>query len=175
MYERLEAALDECKDIKNKSILDIGCGSGRYSVALAKKGAGLVVGIDVAENMLKLARGLAEREGVGHICRFIKADFLNYNFGNKFDICLAIGVLEYFNNPKAIFDRIKALANQKIIISLPVKWTFRSLLRKVRLILKGQGVYFYTGKKIERLFRLGRLKSHKIIRLDRDYLIIIEV
>jgi ubiquinone/menaquinone biosynthesis C-methylase UbiE len=175
IQKRFEVTLKECGDLRGKSILDIGCGSGRYSVELAKRGAGLVVGIDFAENMLRLAGNLAEHEGVGHICRFIKGDFMSYSFESKFDICIAIGVLEYFNNPQVIFDRIKTFAGEKVIISLPVRWTFRSLLRKIRLTLKKRPVYFYTKKKIKSLLKLSEFKNYKIVRLDRDYLIMIRL
>ena len=156
-------------------ILDIGCGSGRYCIELARRGARLVVGIDFAENMLRLARNLAERNGVSHVCRFINADFLNHNFENKFDICIAIGVLEYLQQPLIILERMKCIASAKLIISLPVQWTLRSLLRKIRLGLKGCPVYFYTKRKIERLLQLSQVKDFRITRLDRDYLIIIKV
>lgn len=175
MQKRFEVALRECGDFKGKTIVDIGCGSGRYCVELARRGARQVVGIDFAENMLKLARDLADSNGVSHICQFIKADFLNYNFENKFDICIAVGVLEYLKDPKIFLARMRSITQDKIIISLPVKWMFRSGLRKIRLTLKGCPVYFYTKGKIERLLKGCQLKDYKIMRLDRDYLIMIKV
>lgn len=42
-------------DIKNKTILDVGCGSGRHCVLMAKKGA-TVIGIDASKNQITLAR-----------------------------------------------------------------------------------------------------------------------
>jgi ubiquinone/menaquinone biosynthesis C-methylase UbiE len=44
-------------DVRNKSIADIGCGGGIYSIALSELGAQSVIGIDQSENMLEGAKG----------------------------------------------------------------------------------------------------------------------
>ena len=175
MHRRFQQTFQECGDVGNKSVLDIGCGSGRYSVEFARRGARVVVGIDFAERMLDLARGLAERQGVGQVCKFIKADFFTYNFQDKFDICVAIGVLEYLSDPQAFLQRLKTVAGSMIIISVPVKWTLRSLLRKIRLTIKGCPVYFYTKTKIKRLLQECQFKAYNVVRLDRDYLVVIRI
>ncbi|MEN8120730.1 MAG: class I SAM-dependent methyltransferase [Bacteroidota bacterium] len=43
------------QDIKNKKVLDIGCGTGRLTRILSQNG-GIVSGIDISEQMLKIAR-----------------------------------------------------------------------------------------------------------------------
>jgi ubiquinone biosynthesis O-methyltransferase len=42
-------------NVKGKKVLDVGCGTGRYSIPLAKKGAE-VHGIDISKGMLRLAK-----------------------------------------------------------------------------------------------------------------------
>src|SRR5262249_21667120 len=54
-------------------IIDLGCGTGRLLVPLAKKGFD-VVGIDLSEEMLRAARGKAQRAGVG--VRLVKANLV---------------------------------------------------------------------------------------------------
>jgi len=44
-------------DVRNKSVTDIGCGGGIYSIALSELGAQNVIGIDQSENMLEGAMG----------------------------------------------------------------------------------------------------------------------
>src|SRR5579884_3546900 len=46
------------------TVLDVGCGPGRYGIALARAGAAKVVGVDVAQTMIDLARHEAEQAGV---------------------------------------------------------------------------------------------------------------
>ena len=51
LQRRMKYTIDEIKnDAKNKTVLDIGCGPGHFSVALAKSGTESVTGIDFAEN-----------------------------------------------------------------------------------------------------------------------------
>src|SRR5215469_11110865 len=69
MEDRYRQTLEGCAPIAGRSVLDIGCGPGHYSVALAKRGAAEVLGIDFAEGMLQVARERASREGVA-TCRF---------------------------------------------------------------------------------------------------------
>ena len=42
MTERIDLTLEECKNISGKKVLDVGCGTGRMAVQLAKQGAQLV-------------------------------------------------------------------------------------------------------------------------------------
>lgn len=42
-------------DLRNKRILDIGCGMGQHAMQYAKSGAMSVLGIDISENMLEYA------------------------------------------------------------------------------------------------------------------------
>ncbi len=43
-------------DLRGQTVLDIGCGSGIYCFEAARRGADRVVGIDLAEGMISLAR-----------------------------------------------------------------------------------------------------------------------
>ena len=53
--------------IKNKKVLDMGCGSGRFSFALAKKGAKKVIGVDLGEDGLKVAKKYKKLSGVKNV------------------------------------------------------------------------------------------------------------
>ncbi len=47
--------LDVIGDVRGQRVLDLGCGTGRYCVLLARRGAELV-GVDPSEEMLERAR-----------------------------------------------------------------------------------------------------------------------
>ncbi|RYG24585.1 class I SAM-dependent methyltransferase [bacterium] len=72
------------------SILDVGCGTGRHAVELAKRGY-RVTGIDLSEGMLNVARAKAAVEGVD--VKFVQADATNFQTDERFDaaICLCEG------------------------------------------------------------------------------------
>ena len=69
------------------SVLDIGCGAGAYSVALAER-VGKVVGIDLSPRMLAHAQDLATKRGITNTT-FICADFNDVALENKFDLVFA--------------------------------------------------------------------------------------
>jgi putative methylase len=48
-------------DIENKTVLDLGCGTGIFSVGAALTGAKKVVGIDVDKSCIKIAREYAKK------------------------------------------------------------------------------------------------------------------
>jgi len=77
----------EIKHDKSKKILDIGCGTGRHSIELAKRGYN-VTGIDLSECMLEMAKQKAKEAKVK--VEFIKADARYLKFEKEFDLALII-------------------------------------------------------------------------------------
>lgn len=72
---------------KGCKILDVGCGTGRHAVELARRGYS-VTGADLSENMLDKARKKAAEAGVK--IDFIKADARNLPFQDEFDLVIMI-------------------------------------------------------------------------------------
>ena len=58
MYERYKYTLEQCEPVKGRTFLDVGCGTGQYSLELARRNASLVCGLDISSNM-KLIKDLA--------------------------------------------------------------------------------------------------------------------
>jgi SAM-dependent methyltransferase len=74
---------------KNKSvrILDIGCGTGRHAIELARRGYD-VTGVDLSQAQLELARKKARAAGVK--ARFYRRDARMLKFRSRFDLALMI-------------------------------------------------------------------------------------
>ena len=68
-------------------IPDIGCGTGRHAIELARRGYP-VVGIDLSESMLGKARAKAQAAGV--TAEFIRADARDLQFRNEFDRAIMV-------------------------------------------------------------------------------------
>jgi 2-polyprenyl-3-methyl-5-hydroxy-6-metoxy-1,4-benzoquinol methylase len=72
---------------KAKTILDIGCGTGRHAIELAKRGY-KVTGIDLSESQLQRAREKAKIEGVN--VTFLKKDARDFHFKHPFDLVIML-------------------------------------------------------------------------------------
>ncbi|MDR3691506.1 MAG: methyltransferase domain-containing protein [Fimbriimonas sp.] len=94
------------------TILDVGCGTGRHSIELAKRGFN-VTGVDLSSGMLAEATRKAAAAGVE--VRWIQADATTFRLADRFDvaICLCeggVGLIERGEDAEAhdgaIFARI---------------------------------------------------------------------
>ena len=87
--------------------LDLGCGCGPASVELAKMGHE-VVGLDLSPTMVERARRQAARAGLADRCRFQCADVAATDLpAHWFDVIVALGFIEYFDEPRAMLQRIR--------------------------------------------------------------------
>jgi 2-polyprenyl-3-methyl-5-hydroxy-6-metoxy-1,4-benzoquinol methylase len=95
-------ALEPWLDIRpGTRVLDVGCGVGRWSRLLARRGA-QVTGIDISPTMIDEARRRAARSGVAGRCRFETQSLAELDAGERFDLVLAVTVLQHILDPVAL-------------------------------------------------------------------------
>lgn len=96
LFERRWIANSEPGDFfHRKRCLDVGCGGGRYSFAMARMGAAEVAGVDIGEEGLVDARRRAEKLGIRNVT-FERASALNLPFAEaSFDFVCCAGVLHH--------------------------------------------------------------------------------
>ena len=70
---------------KARTILDVGCGTGRHAIELAKRGY-QVTGIDLSEDQLKKAKEKAKTEAVE--ITFFQQDARDFSFENPFELVI---------------------------------------------------------------------------------------
>ncbi len=75
----------DCK--RSSKILDIGCGTGRHSIELARRGY-TVTGIDLSESMLAKAGQKAKQANVK--VEFVQSDARALKFVNQFDLAIML-------------------------------------------------------------------------------------
>jgi len=86
--------LPALKRLKIKSVLDLGCGTGRHCVYLAKKGFD-VVGVDVSRSALKMANEWVQKERLTNVA-FTRGAMTNIPFSNRhFDAVISISVVHH--------------------------------------------------------------------------------
>jgi ubiquinone/menaquinone biosynthesis C-methylase UbiE len=166
LYERVHRTVESFQGLRDFTVLDVGCGSGRNSVVFAKNGARRVVGIDFSANMIDLARDCARQHGVEDKCEFILGDALTHPFTEKFDVVVALGVFDYVSEPHLLLRRMRELANKNVAASFPGWSLLRAPLRKARYWLRDCPVYFSTRKQLLRTCRDAGLEDHEFVPLS---------
>jgi SAM-dependent methyltransferase len=154
--------------------LDVGCGPGRYALALAQAGARRVLGVDAAPAMIELARGAAAQAGVGERCTFVVSPFLELAGEEAFDVVVATGYFDYLEDPLPELRRMLRQCRGRLFASFPRRWELRAPTRKLRFALGGGFVRFYSGAEVRRLFAQAGLAEERLALLDlgRDFLAI---
>ena len=163
MYERYRLTIEALGQANGKKYLDVGCGSGRYAINLARLGA-RVVGIDFSAAMLKLANSYAKEEGVGSKVQFIETDMNRWmeETGEHFDAAFAMGVFDYLDDPVATLRSMLKVAD-RAYLSIPAPEFPRAQLRRLRYRQQNCPVYFYTREQAEELVAKA---GGKILRME---------
>src|SRR3954471_22149831 len=95
------------RDLGGKSVLDIGCNAGFYSIEMKRRGAGRVLGIDSDERYLAQARLASEILEFDNI-EFAKLDVYDIAaLGEAFDLVIFMGVLYHLRHPLLALDLIR--------------------------------------------------------------------
>jgi len=163
IYERYDWVMERAGDMRGKTVCDVGCGSGRFIDELVRRGATRAVGVDVAPEMLKLARDMVTQSGRGGACEFHHADVLNWRTNEKFDLTIAIGFWDYIADPPERLRLIRQFTTGKFLSAWPRYWTWRMPVRKVRLKVAGCPVYFF---KKEQVYSLLQGAGFEVTRCD---------
>ncbi len=108
-------------DLRGKTVLDVGCNAGYYSIEMKRRGAERVVGIDYDEGYLAQARFAAQVSNFDIEFRKLSV----YDVGalaERFDIVLFLGVLYHLRHPLLALDLLHEYAAKDLLV-------FQSMLR----------------------------------------------
>ena len=132
--------IERAGEVRGKHVLDVGCGGGILSEALARRGA-TVTGIDMAEEALSVARLHQEDEQLGIDYRQTTAEGLARTDPQSFDIVTCMELLEHVPEPGSL---VSACA---------------------KLVKPGGEVFFSTINRNPRAYALAVVAAEYVLKL----------
>jgi len=120
-------------DLQGRTVLDVGCNAGFYSLEMKRRGAERVLGIDSDSRYLAQARFAADVAGLDIEFRQMSVYDVP-SLGQRFDIVLFMGVLYHLRHPLLALDLLHEFACQDMLV-------FQSMLRGSPLARKVQPDY----------------------------------
>ncbi len=169
---RLDLAQQVLDPLTGKSVVDVGCGSGRFCFMYAQRGAVRVLGVDFADAMIELARQHAARLGVAEQCEFRTGFFPEAAGAEHFDVSTAMGFFDYIADPAHIVSAMRQITRETLVMSFPKLWEWRIPIRRVRFLLSGCPLFLYTENKIRRIMADAGVTNYELINFDRDYIVV---
>jgi len=121
------AVLDAIGPVEGKGVLEIACGTGRFTVMLAQRGAD-TVGLDISGPMLQQGRGKAQRAGVAGNLEFMRGDAGRLPFpDDSFDSVLAMRFFHLADQPAAFLSEMRRVSREQVFFDTFNRFTTRSI------------------------------------------------
>lgn len=134
------------EDVKDRTVLDVGCGMGRFSDVVSRWGA-RVVGLDLSDAVYAAGRNLADRDNV----TILQADVFDLPLRDaSFDIAFSIGVLHHTPDTRRAFMQIPRVVKPGGMLAI---WVYSRQLR-----------YIHFGSELLRPLT-SRMDPQKLLRV----------
>jgi 2-polyprenyl-3-methyl-5-hydroxy-6-metoxy-1,4-benzoquinol methylase len=122
-------------DIKGKRILELGCGTGWFSVILAKRG-GIIDGIDISPVAIDIAKQRAVVNNVENCVKFHVMSFYDLGFSTEyFDIIVGLSVLHHSRNKYLLAESMHRVLKRQGVVFFNEPFGNSSTLEKLRLYI----------------------------------------
>jgi ubiquinone/menaquinone biosynthesis C-methylase UbiE len=122
-----QAVLDALAPLDGKRVLEVACGTGRFTVMLAERGAD-IVGVDISEAMLEQGRTKAHAAGVDDALDFMQADASRLPFpDNHFDSVFAMRFFHLAPDPAAFMAELRRVSKNQVFFDTFNRYSTRSI------------------------------------------------
>jgi ubiquinone/menaquinone biosynthesis C-methylase UbiE len=141
------AVLDAVAPFEDERVLEVACGTGRFSVMLAERGAN-VTGIDISGAMLGQARGKARAAGVADTVEFMRGDAARLPFpDDAFEVTFAVRFFHLADTPATFLSEMRRITSEEILFD-----TFNARsARSLYTWLLPMGSRLYTDREVHDL------------------------
>jgi SAM-dependent methyltransferase len=178
MFERYRLTFERLGDLTDKTVIDIGCGSGPYVCEALRRGAKQILALDPAPRMLELTRERVEKHGFAERVIYYEGYFPSVRPPVTYDFSIVMGVLDYTEHPTAFLRGLRETVTGAAVLSFPSKHWLRTPIRKVRYRLRRCPVWFYDEADIRRhATEAGwqKIDVQKIPGAGMDYHVLLQV
>jgi len=149
-----EAVLDAVGPVDDKRILEIACGTGRFTVMLAERGAD-VVGLDISGPMLQQGREKARSAGVDGTLEFMRGDAARLPFpDDHFDTVFAMRFFHLADTPAAFLSEMRRVSSGQVFFDTFNRFSTRSIYNW----LLPMGSRLYSRSEVESLLAKADLR-----------------
>jgi ubiquinone/menaquinone biosynthesis C-methylase UbiE len=142
-----QAVLDAIGPVEDRDVLEIACGTGRFTVMLAERGAD-VLGLDISGPMLQQGRHKARRAGVADHLEFMRGDAARLPFpDDHFDAVIAVRFFHLADTPAKFLSEMARVSRERVFFDTFNGTSARSLYNW----LLPMGSRLYSRDDVERL------------------------
>ncbi|MFC7204349.1 class I SAM-dependent methyltransferase [Haloferax namakaokahaiae] len=158
------AVLDALGPVEDKNILEIACGTGRFTVMLAQQGAD-IIGLDISRAMMQQGREKARRAGVEDNIEFLRGDAARLPFpDDHFDAVFAMRFFHLADTPTKFLTEMARVSKNQVFFD-----TFNDQsLRVAYNWLLPMGSHLYSANDVHRLLDNAGLS---LVEANHDFVL----
>ena len=121
-----QAVLDALGPVEGRNVLEIACGTGRFTVMLAERGAD-IVGLDISGPMLRQGRAKARNAGVSDHLSFMRGDAGRLPFpDDHFDVVFAMRFFHLADTPETFLTEMARVSSDQVFFDTFKAFSSRS-------------------------------------------------
>ena len=170
MYVRMQAALDLLKPyLAGKTVMDVGCASGRFAFQMIEAGAAKVIGVDISAEAIRRAEEQRLVSGLTERLEFRLEDLIHPQAPlPPVDLVTALGVIEYFD-PATMKAFLGNLNTKYFLLDFPdlgrkrefPTWPLRQVYTWVNRL---PGVYLYSLEEFAKIAEPFGFTNPRVIK-----------
>nr|WP_159763617.1 class I SAM-dependent methyltransferase [Halovenus carboxidivorans] len=158
-----EAVLDALGPVEDKKVLEIACGTGRFTAMLAERGAD-IVGLDISGPMLQQGRQRAQSAGVADSLEYMRGDAGRLPFpDDHFDVVFAMRFFHLADTPEEFLAEMCRVSNDQIFFDTFNRYSTRSLYNWALPM----GSRLYSGEEVDALLDATGLE---LVSAEHDWI-----
>lgn len=148
-----QAVLEAVSPIEDKRILEIACGTGRFTTMLAGH-CKEIIGLDISDAMLQQGREKVKNNGVSDSIEFLRGDAARLPFPDDyFDTVFAIRFFHLAETPASFLREMSRVSREHVFFDTFNRYSTRTVYNW----LLPMGSRLYSESEVERLLRSADL------------------